>query len=362
MAATRLSEKYIIAAKLRENVLPTNEEVLKHYYFKRRFLQQTSAKFVTKCPEFNDLKYKVVTDVVTLWVKSSLPTLSISRIQTKLLDIVKKLRAAKRRAIKKKQQSLTELWLSELFDISSCKCKKSANPEVKFWNGKFACICPYEKRIPEKELEFLEDQRSVRRMILTSRINFAHQRQRVEINLKKRRPTEEQWRRGVQKRSGRPRKNEILTENQTSPRQEENTSEGTESGEEFDFVAENTTAKSVENVTKRKCVLADRRGTSLRQQADQLTPEHFERAGTSKSSVHRKKEKYRLESLKAAESKLASVDAWQLCFDGKIINGIDRYVFVSQYLNTTIRETKITSPVHVKTLKKKNVSHFGSIV
>ena len=74
-------------------------------------------------------------------------------------------------------------------------------------------------------------------------------------------------------------------------------------------MAENTTTKSVENVTKRKCVLAYRRGTSLRQQADQLTPEYFERAGTSKSSVHRKREKYRLESLKAAESKLAPVDA-----------------------------------------------------
>ena len=187
-------------------MLPTNEEVLKHYYFKRSFLQQTSAKFITKCPEFNDLKYEAVTDVVTLWIKSSLLTLLISRIQTKLLDIVKKLRAAKRRAIKNKPQSFMELCLSELFDISSCKCKKSVNPEVKFWNGKFACICPYEKRIPEKELEFLEDQRSVRRMILTSRIDFAHQRQRVEINLKKRRATEEQWPRGVKRRSGRPKK------------------------------------------------------------------------------------------------------------------------------------------------------------
>ena len=98
-------------------------------------------------------------------------------------------------------------------------------------------------------------------------------------------------------------------------------------------MAENTATKSLENVTKRKCVLADRRGTSLRQQANQLTPEHFERAGTSKSSEHHKRENYCLESLKAAESKLTSVDAWQLCYDGKIIDGIDRYVFVT--LDTT---------------------------
>ena len=204
-------------------MLLTNEEVLKHYYFKRSFLQQTSAKFIIKCPELNDLKYEVVTDVVALWIKASLPTLSISRIQIKFIDIAKKLRAEKRRAIKNTLQSLTELWLSELFDIFSCKCKKSANPEVKFWNGKFASIYPHEKRIPEKELEFFEDQRSVRRMILTSRIDFAHQRQRVEVNLKKRRGLEEQWRRGVKRQSGRPRKNKILTENQTLPRQEKKT-------------------------------------------------------------------------------------------------------------------------------------------
>ena len=85
-----------------------------------------------------------------------------------------------------------------------------------------------------------------------------------------------------------------------------------------------------EIVTKTKCVLADRRYTSLRQQADQLTPENSENPGTSKSSIHHSREKYRIESLKSAQLKHVTVDAWQLCYDGKIIDGIDKYMFLGQ--------------------------------
>ena len=74
-----------------------------------------------------------------------------------MFDIVNKLRAAKKRAVKSQSQSLTETWLFELFDISACKCKNSANPNMQFWNGKFACSCPFEHRIPAEEIDFLRD-------------------------------------------------------------------------------------------------------------------------------------------------------------------------------------------------------------
>ena len=96
-----------------------------------------------------------------------------------------------------------------------------------------------------------------------------------------------------------------------------------------------------EIVTKTKCVLADRRCTFIRQQADQLTPENFENPGTSKSSIHRKREKYRIESLKSAQLKHVTVDAWQLCYDGKIIDSIDRYVFIGQCLD----QEKMSTPL-----------------
>ena len=115
MTATRSSKKYIKAAELKENVLPTNEAL--HYFFKRNVIQHTNAKFLKKFPEFTDLKYEVAADVAKLWIKASLPIISKSRIETKLFDIVNKLRAAKKRAIKSQSQSLTETWLLELFDI-----------------------------------------------------------------------------------------------------------------------------------------------------------------------------------------------------------------------------------------------------
>ena len=89
MTATRSSEKYVIAAELKENVPPTNEEVLQHYC-KRNVIQHTNAKFFKKFLVFSDLKYEVAADVAKLWIKASLPILSKSRIETTLFDIVNK--------------------------------------------------------------------------------------------------------------------------------------------------------------------------------------------------------------------------------------------------------------------------------
>ena len=117
-----------------------------------------------------------------------------------------------------------------------------------------------------------------------------------------------------------------------------------------------------EIVTKTKCVLADRRCTSLRQQADQLIPENSENPGTSKSSIHRKREKYRIESLKLAQLKDVTVDAWQLCNDGKIIDGIDRYVFIGQCFD----QEKVSTPLQVKSFQKEtsvtSAAVFNSII
>ena len=50
---------------------------------------------------------------------------------------------------------------------------------------------------------------------------------------------------------------------------------------------------------------------------------------------------------------LASVNAWQLCYHGNIIDGMDRYVFIGQYPNINAEKiTKVTSPVSVKSFTK----------
>ena len=290
MSETRSSEKYLVSAKLRESVLPTNKEVLQLYFFKRSFLQQTDAKFISKIPTFQDVKYDVAADVKTLWTKASSPILSKSRIQAKLRNIVQKFNATKKRASKSGKKNLREDWFSELFDISPCKCKSSANPLVLFWKGKYACKCPFQQRIHEKEFEFLKDQRSNRRMTITAEIDVAYQKQENALALKRKAVVNEQLK-VKKRRRGRPRKDAnkqpITTEKDGDVALVQATAK--HMYEEFSGATENSslmkTLGPAENVTKTKSKLADRRSTSLRQQADQLIPEGFKRTGTSQSSV-----------------------------------------------------------------------------
>ena len=340
MTATRSSEKYPKAAELKENVLPANEGVLQHYFFKRNVIQHSNAKFFKKFPEFTDLKYEVAADVAKLWIKASLPILSKSRIETKFFNTVNKLRAAKKRAIKSQSQSLTETWLFELFDISACKCKNSANPNMQFWNGKFACSCPFEHRIPAEEIDFLRDQRESGNMILTSKVDIAHRKQQEKKMAKKRKNEQPE----LLKRRGRPRKVLITSEQLPTTGHNEEVELELVGDDEFCCVINKPKIRVAEIVTKTKCVLADRRCTSVRQQANQLTPENFENPGTSKSSIHRKREKYRIESLKSAQLKHVTVDPWQLRHDGKIIDGIDRYVLIGQCFD----QEKVSIPLQVK--------------
>ena len=287
MTATKSSEKYIIAAELKENVLPTNEEVLQHY-FKRNVIQHTNAKFFKEFSEFTDLKYEVTADVAKLWIKASLPIFSKSRIETKLFDIVNKLRAVKKRAIKSQSQSLTETWLFELFDISACKCKNSASSNMQFWNGKFACSCPFEHRIPAEEIDFLRDQRESRNMMLTSKVDIAHRKQQEKKIAKKRKNEQPEL---LKKRRKRPRKVLITSEQLPTTGHNEEVELELVGDDEFCCVINKPKIQVAKIVTKTKCVLADRRCTSLRQQADQLTPENSENPGTSKSSIYRKRKK-----------------------------------------------------------------------
>jgi len=67
MSDTRSSEKFYTDEKMKENVLPTNEEVLQHYYFKMNLFQHTCVEFMAKAPEFHDLQNEVVTDITNLW-------------------------------------------------------------------------------------------------------------------------------------------------------------------------------------------------------------------------------------------------------------------------------------------------------
>ena len=56
------------------------------------------------------------------------------------------------------------------------------------------------------------------------------------------------------------------------------------------------------------------------------------------------------------------MDAWQLCYDGKITDGIDRYVFVGQCFD----QEKVSTPLQVKSFQKEtsvtSAAVFNSII
>ena len=153
----------------------------------------------------------------------------------------------------------------------------------------------------------------------------------------------------MKKRRGRPRKVLITSEQLPTTGHNEEVELELIGDDEFCCVINKPKIQAAEILTKTECVLADRRSTSLREQADQLTPENSENTGTSESSIHRKREKYRIESLKSAQLKHVTVDAWQLRYDGKIIDGIDRYVFIGQCFD----QEKVSTPLQVQSFQKE---------
>ncbi|CAK8674822.1 unnamed protein product [Clavelina lepadiformis] len=158
MALTRsaLSSAFIKYEKLAGNVLPTNMDVLNHYYFESKRLSETNPKFTRKAPAFNDVKEKVVQDVADLWMKANLPTVNLIRIKTKLKELIKKFNLTRKRAKKiTKCDIFDEDWLTNLFDVCKCKCSIEENPSLK--NKKLACSCVFEDQIPSEEIDFLKD-------------------------------------------------------------------------------------------------------------------------------------------------------------------------------------------------------------
>ena len=86
------------------------------------------------------------------------------------------------------------------------------------------------------------------------------------------------------------------------------------------------------SVSEESCILADRRLTSVCQQSDQLlSVVGSEKIAASPSAIFHEREQCRLKALRRCEADLNKADALQLCYDGKIINKIDKYVFIGQY-------------------------------
>ena len=115
MASLRSSEieSLLFRKKLVGNTLPTNREVIEHFYHVLQVLMDTESKFSAKGPGFNGIKQVVISDVVDLWRKASLAVIEAKSAQIKLENVIEKFLTARKR-VKKFKCSINDDWFDRL--------------------------------------------------------------------------------------------------------------------------------------------------------------------------------------------------------------------------------------------------------
>uniref|UniRef100_A0A8D8THB2 Uncharacterized protein n=1 Tax=Cacopsylla melanoneura TaxID=428564 RepID=A0A8D8THB2_9HEMI len=143
------------------NNLPTYSDVIKFYLFIRYDLK---AKNNSKEPAISEVIEIVSSDVLKIWKRASLPTVSKNRVkkilQTYYSSYQALLKPYKGRQHDGKYKQKMESFKKDaarLFDICSCKCTQINE-----------CKCPKERKVSKVEIEFLKDQRAKRKMIISS--------------------------------------------------------------------------------------------------------------------------------------------------------------------------------------------------
>ena len=87
--------------QIKGNVSLTNFEVVKHYFYLRKNLEDSVPKFSTKTPSFSDLKDSLVNDVTAVWNKASLPIVTRQKVGGQCKNLITKFEAARKREKRK---------------------------------------------------------------------------------------------------------------------------------------------------------------------------------------------------------------------------------------------------------------------
>ncbi|KAL4712991.1 hypothetical protein ACJJTC_012061 [Scirpophaga incertulas] len=145
--------------KLPVSQLPTYSDVMKYYIFIK---YQLKTDKTTKEPTVHDISEILAEEILTIWQKASLPTVSRKRVLQLIRTYHDKYRSLMKpyhgRQTNINYQQKINTFTAEshrLFDICSCKCKLTSN-----------CSCLKNSRVPKEELPFLLDQRTTRKMII----------------------------------------------------------------------------------------------------------------------------------------------------------------------------------------------------
>ncbi|CAH1108460.1 unnamed protein product [Psylliodes chrysocephalus] len=116
----------------------------------------------SKDPNFNEISQIVVTKVQNIWKKASIPVVTFTRAYQMLKEYHKKYMNLKKSSHRKDLfKRKAELFISnakaKLFDLAICKCADFST-----------CHCEKNEKIPQIEQAFVEDQKTVRKMIIGS--------------------------------------------------------------------------------------------------------------------------------------------------------------------------------------------------
>lgn len=142
--------------ELKENVLPTYEDVMKYYEWTRHQLKLQLE--TAKEPTFAEIADIVTSKIENIWQTASIPIVTRTRIiqmlkayHLKCKNLLKSIKRLSPEKLESFRQSS-----KILFDISACKCKVLSQ-----------CICAKDKKVPKQEQTFLIDQRTSRMMIIS---------------------------------------------------------------------------------------------------------------------------------------------------------------------------------------------------
>ena len=323
---------------LAETQLPTNKEVLAHYF-------KTKENHPSNI-EYNDIKNLTVDVLLKIYNKVPQPTITVKRTEDKLKNLIREYSDAKVLSPNGNKVQTFLKKINSIFDISACKC-----PMIEiFTQGKMTCKCQVENRILEEEYRFIHDQRNSRLMYLSPAIDEELTERYQRIREREKYLTVEKPKSKSTKPQANPpalnRTRGIKRSYADESDYENNVSLRWKGPQQKDSdYREIENIQSIKLMDKLQAHTSDKKGVSNRSMSEILLNDSkkvnensdssiLKVKGASKSTVHNQRIKAREERIKRAEEILKKQKGpVQLMFDGKKINGRERMVVVIQYID-----------------------------
>lgn len=171
------SDMFGAPSDLKETQLPTYGEVMR---FVNLVKQNLSLEKNGRDLPLSEVLPTVADRVMDIWKKSSIPVIPKKSVITKLVRYCKKCRGVSKSSKRKNSKTVKNFSkeaFDRLFDICTCRCKDLNN-----------CCCKRELKVPAREVAFLEDQRTERKMMIggldvktTTALQAAEQRRKEKI-------------------------------------------------------------------------------------------------------------------------------------------------------------------------------------